>query len=142
MRRLQRNFNRDNILSASQEIAGLLDQWHRLTQEEAGAIQYATWPSLRKIQSAKAALQTRLTHAREKWASENPGQTLTAAGSNAFRMVIARLLSLEARNAELLAAKLRGAEARRESLNEAVRNLRNVHQKYSLKPAGALNCCS
>lgn len=129
-------------MSARQEVADLLDQWLQLTQAEAGAIQSATWPSLREIQAAKVCLQKRLTRATEKWEAENPGKVLAGPGKHLFRAQIGRLLSLETRNGALLATKLRRAHAQRESLNEAARNLRNVHQSYVLKPAGVWNCCS
>lgn len=126
-------------MSARQEMATLLEQWLQLTQAEAGAIESATWPSLREFQAAKACLQRRLTQAREKWEAENPGKVLARPGKHPFHTEIGRLLSLETRNGELLAAELRRVHAQRESLNEAVRNLRNVHQSYVLKPEGVLN---
>ncbi len=129
-------------MSARQQIADLLDQWLQLTQAEAGAIQSATWPSLRDIHADKATLQKRLTEAREKWETENSGKALGGPGKHPFYARIGKLLSLETRNAELLAAKLRHAHAQRESLNEAARNLRNVRQSYALKPAGVWNGCS
>jgi hypothetical protein len=129
-------------MAARQEMADLLDQWLQLTHAEAGAIQSAKWPSLKEIQAAKISLQKRLTQTREKWESENSGETLAGLVKHPFRAEIGRLLSLETRNADLLAAKLRKAHAQRESLNEAARNLRNVHQSYVAKSAGLLNCRS
>jgi hypothetical protein len=129
-------------MSARQEIADLLEQWLQLTQAEAGAIQSETWPSLQEIQAAKMCLQKRLTQAREKWEAENPGRVLAAAGKHPFYAEMGRLVSLETRNGELLAAKLRRVHAERESLNEAARNLRNVHQSYVLKQEGVWNCYS
>jgi len=129
-------------MAARQEMADLLDQWLQLTHAEAGAIQSATWPSLKDIQAAKVTLQKRFNQTREKWESENSGKTSQDTVNNPFRAEIGRLLSLETRNAGLLAAKLRRAHAQRESLNEAARNLRNVHQTYVSKSAGLLNCRS
>jgi predicted ATPase len=126
-------------MSARQEIAGLLEQWLELTQAEAAAIRSETWPSLKEIQAAKTSLQKRLSEAREKWASESPGEAFACACKHPFFAEIARLLSLETRNAELLAARLRRACAKRESMNEAARNLRNVRQSYVVKPAGVWN---
>jgi hypothetical protein len=129
-------------MSARQAIADLLEKWLQLTQAEAAAIQSETWPSLREIQAAKACLQKRLTQAREKWEAENPGKVLAGPGKHPFCAELGRLLSLETRNGELLASKLRRAHAERESLNEAARNLRNVRQSYALKPEGVWNCYS
>ncbi len=129
-------------MAARQEMAALLDQWLQLTHAEAGAIESAKWPSLKDIQAAKVCLQKRLTQTREKWEAEYPGNTLAGPVKHSFRAEIGRLLSLETRNADLLAAKLRQAHAQRESLNEAARNLRNVHQTYVSKSTGLLNCRS
>ncbi|HUD49550.1 MAG TPA: hypothetical protein VMR33_22175 [Candidatus Baltobacteraceae bacterium] len=129
-------------MGARQEIANLLEHWLQLSQAEAGAIRSASWPSLREIQAAKAGLQKHLSQARQKWESENPGEVLAGPGKHPFYAELRKLLSLETRNGELLAAQLRRARARRESLNEALRNLRNLHQSYVSKPRGVLNCYS
>jgi hypothetical protein len=129
-------------MAARQEMAELLDQWLQLTRAETGAIENGTWPSLRGTQAAKVSLQKRLSEAREKWRVENPGKLVTGPVKHPFYAVIGRLLSLETRNAALLAGKLRQAHARRESLKEAAGNLRKVQQSYVLKSAGLLNCSS
>jgi hypothetical protein len=129
-------------MAARQEIAELLDQWLQLTRAETGAIENGTWPSLREIQTAKVSLQKRLGEAREKWQAENPGKLVAGPVKHPFYAVIGRLLSLETRNAALLAGKLRRAHTKRESLKEAARNLRKVQQSYVLKSAGLLNCSS
>jgi hypothetical protein len=129
-------------MSAQQEMASILEQWRQLTQAEAGAIQSAAWPSLREIQAAKVSLQKHLTQAGEKWEAEKPGNVLAVPRKHPFYAKLVRLLSLETRNAELLAAQLRRAHAHRESLNEAVRKLQNVHQSYVSKPEGVWNCYS
>ena len=50
---------------------------------------------------------------------------------------------MEARNAELLAARLRKTPGfEKKSLDDAARNLRNIRQTYALKPAGMWNCYS
>jgi hypothetical protein len=126
-------------MTAQQEMAGLLEQWLQLTRAEAGAIQYATWPDLRNIQAAKASLQKLLTDAKERWNRENPGRASAPPDEHPLYTVVCRLLSMETRNAEALAAKLRQANARKESLDEAARNLRNVRQSYASKPEGILN---
>ncbi len=129
-------------MNSQQETAKILEQWFHLSQAEAGAIQRADWPALREIQAAKALLQTRLASAREKWAAENPAPTSPAQGKHPFHAELGRLISLATRNGELLVAQLRRARAERESLNEAVRNLRKVHRHYVLKPKEVLNCYS
>lgn len=129
-------------MAARQEMAELLDQWLQLTRAETGAIENGTWASLRETQAAKVSLQKRLSEAREKWRAENPGKLVAGPVKHPFYTVIGRLLSLETRNAALLAGKLRQAHAKRESLKDAARNLRKVQQSYVFKSAGLLNCSS
>jgi hypothetical protein len=69
-----------------------------------------------------------------KWVAENP----PVAGNLApkpFRAEIGRLISLEARNAELLAAQMRRARAQQETVDNAWRNLRKIQRSYVRKPA-------
>ena len=129
-------------MSAQQEITRILEQWHQLTQAEASAIQSAAWASLKGIQAAKTDLQNQLSRAEEKWEVENPGNAFSTPGKHPFRAELGRLVSMATRNGELLVAQLRRAEAKRESLNEAFRNLRNVQRSYNLRPQGAWNCYS
>lgn len=129
-------------MSAREEMAKILEQWLQLTRAEGGAIESAAWPCLKEIQAAKSSLQNQLSRAKEKWEAENPGAMFSGPDKHPFRAELGRLLSLETRNEELLAAQLRRAHAAKESLNEAVRNLRNVQQTYVLKRAGILNCYS
>ncbi|HZQ45842.1 MAG TPA: hypothetical protein VFC07_02425 [Verrucomicrobiae bacterium] len=130
-------------MSTQQEMAKLLEQWLRLTEAEAGAIQSAAWLVLREVQAAKTSLQSRLAQAREKWELENPGHgSKTGPVLHPFHAELGRLLSLETRNGELLAAQVRRAQAEKESLKETVRNLRNVQRTYASKPQGAWNCYS
>lgn len=126
-------------MNARQEMAKLLEQWLRLTQAEAGAIQSAAWPVLREMQAAKIPLQTRLTQVRAKWESENSGNDTS---KHPFHAELGRLISLETRNSELLAAQVRRAQAEKESLKEAVHNLRKIQRSYVAKPPEAWVCYS
>ncbi len=128
-------------MSARPEIAKILEQWLQLSKAEAGAIQSTAWASLKEIQAAKTGLQKQFARAKEKWEAENPSE-FSSPDKYPFRAELGRLASLATRNGELLAAQLRRAEAKRESLKEAFRNLRKVQQSYSAKAHGALNCYS
>jgi hypothetical protein len=129
-------------MNAQQETAKILEQWLQLSQAEAGAIQRAAWADLKEIQAAKTHLQKDLAQARKKWEAENAGNTLSNSGKHPFHAELGRLISLATRNGELLAAQLRRAHAKRDSLNEAIRNLRKVQRSYSAKARGVLNCYS
>jgi len=127
-------------MSARKDISKLLEQWLQLTQAEGGAIQAASWAKVKKIQADKSRLQKNLAEAQGDWARENPDANPQ---TNPFRAELARLISLEARNAELLAAQLRRAEADRVSLDHAYRNLRRIQRSYIRKqPPVAWQCYS
>jgi hypothetical protein len=112
-------------MSARQDLAVLLEQWFQFTQAEGAAIESAAWAEVREIQARKAALQKALAEVELRLGRENSG-----AARNTFRATVGRLISLEARNAELLAAQLRRARAQQESLNEAERNLHKIQRSY------------
>jgi len=85
-------------------------------------------------------LQRSLAIAREKWTVENP-----RAGDSAmhFRAELGRLISLEVRNAELMAAQLGRARQKRETIAQAWRNLRKIERSYVFpRTATAWNCYS
>ncbi len=117
--------------------AGLLEQWFQLTQGEAKAILLGDWSSVREIQVAKSKLREPITELRDKWEDENSGAALPGSGREAFCRAVARLISLETRNGELLAARLRRTRLESESLDQALLNLRNIRRSYSRnrKPA-------
>jgi hypothetical protein len=120
-------------MSARQDIGQLLEQWRRLTQEEAAAIQSADWPSLAQIQTAKAGLQKNLELERQRRSQDSP-----ASGQPAIQAQIARLISLETRNTELLAAQTLRARAEQAALDQAQRTLRKIQRSYSFqsRPTG------
>ena len=122
-------------MSARQDINQLLGHWRKLTDAEAGAIQAAAWAALRDIQSSKNALQATISAALEKWSAENG--VPASAGNHPFRAEVSRLLSLETRNAELLAAQIRRAKAEKQTMADTVRNLRRLRLSYGEKPAKA-----
>jgi hypothetical protein len=129
-------------MTAQQEMAGLFERWLKLTQAEAGAIENAAWSALGEIQAAKDSLQKLLSDVKLKWNSENPRRASSPPEENPFYPVICRLLSMETRNAELLASKINEARATKKSLDDAVRNLQNIRQSYAVKPAGLWTCYS
>lgn len=120
-------------MSARQELAGLLEQWHQLSQDEGAAIEAANWAKVAEIQAAKARLQPAIT--RQK--------TLFTGANNPFTMQLGRLLSLEARNSELLATQLRRAVTEKAGLDQAQQNLRRLRHSYVQRTGmPALSCYS
>jgi hypothetical protein len=124
-------------MNAREDIARLLEEWRTLTQAEGAAIRSATWAKLREIQARKVDLQKSLAFAEANWLAENPA----AVSSKPFQLEIGRLISLESRNAELLAAQLRRARLDQERLEQAGRNLRKVRSSYTLGRASTAWQC-
>ena len=112
-------------MSARQDMAVLLEQWLQFTEAEGVAIESAAWSRVREIQSRKAALKKSLAEVELRWLREN-----SSAVPKPFRAEVGRLISLETRNADLLAAQLRRAQAEQESLNDATRNLHKIQRSY------------
>jgi hypothetical protein len=117
-------------MSARQDISGLLERWRRLTEAEGDAIQKAAWPALKEIQAAKAALQADIDAALGKWAGESGRAGMTNPIGEVFRNEVNRLVSLEIRNRELLAAQLQRARREKEALGQSIRTLRKVRRLY------------
>ncbi|HZM03029.1 MAG TPA: hypothetical protein VFC44_08385 [Candidatus Saccharimonadales bacterium] len=117
-------------MNARQDIARLLEQWLQLTQEEGAAIKAALWPAVKRIQAQKAALQTPLTEAAQRWAEEDSSNGGLNAALQPFRAEVGRILSLLTRNGEALAAQLRRAQAEQELLDQATRNLSKIEGSY------------
>ena len=107
-------------MSASNEIAGILEQWLQLTRAEGAAIQSANWAAVKQIQARKASLQKSF---KEAAGSVNPV-------SNLLRAKAGRIISLLARNSEVLAVQLRRARARQKTLDDVKRNLQRIQRSY------------
>jgi hypothetical protein len=114
-------------MSARQDLDEFLGEWRRLTQAEAAAIQSASWSGVAAIQSAKSALQQSLSDALKRLVAET-GSPLPA--NHPLRAEAGRLISLENRNADLLAEQIRHAEARMKSQSGVLLNLRRLHLTY------------
>jgi len=123
-------------MSAHHEVNSLLAQWLQLTQSEADAIQSAAWNRVSDLQTAKASLQSSLTAALQHWTFENGRAELS--GDHPFRAQVSRLLSLESRNAQLVATQVRRAHLEMEQRADGLRNLRRLRQSYVHKSDGGL----
>jgi hypothetical protein len=122
-------------MSALQDISQLLEQWLHYTEAETSAIQSAAWPALHEIQEAKSGLQKSVTDALDRWALENHIDTATRArADHPFRCEVNRLISLEARNSQLLSAQFHAKLEEKKSRDEAVLNLRRVRRSYGRMP--------
>ncbi len=122
-------------------MALLLRQWLQFSRAESAAILAAAWPKLRQIQSAKAALRQPLDEAFRQWQSTGPAATASAAARRPFRAQVARLIALEAGNAQLLAVRRDQAREKLLRLERAGRNLRNLRRSYA-PPSPPVACNS
>jgi hypothetical protein len=127
-------------MTPREQTARLLQQWLEMTRAESQAIQSAAWPKLREIQSGKAGLREPLDQAFRQWKSGRP--TVPASDAeNPFRAQVARLIALEAHNAQLLAGRREKARERQLHLERAAQNLRNVRRSYA-PPSPPVACNS
>ncbi len=121
-------------MTAREAIAQLLDQWLHLTQRESHAIQAGDWKGLTTIQEAKAALQRPLGTTLAHWTGGNGVAGNPDDNEPFFRPMIDRLLTLETRNLESLAARKQGALERKLLIEQSARNLRMVRDSYAREP--------
>jgi hypothetical protein len=121
-------------MSALHDISKLLGQWLEFTEAETAAIQSSAWPSLHEIQKAKSGLQTSITAAMGELAREGKSDAVSGRADHPFRTEVNRLISLEARNSQLLSVKYRAALNEKKSRDHAIRNLRKVRRSYGQKP--------
>jgi hypothetical protein len=117
-------------MTPPEHIARLLQQWLQMTRAESQAIQAAAWPKLREIQSGKAGLRQPLAQAFRQWKSGQPSVPASSA-ENPFRAQVARLIALEAHNAQFLAGRREKARQQQLQLERAAQNLRNLRRSYA-----------
>jgi hypothetical protein len=121
-------------MTPSEHMAKLLQQWQQMTRAESAAIQAAAWPKLREIQSRKASLRQPLDEAFRQWKAGEPAGAGRAGGGRLFRAEVARLIALEAHNAQLLAERRAKAREQQLHLERAAQNLRNLRRCYAPPP--------
>ena len=112
-------------------ISRYLDRWLHLTQLESKAIERADWSELSDIQTAKAALQRPLRTSLEEWNARSSSAESNGASEPFFRKMVDHLLTLENKNADLLAARKQAALERKHLAEQAARNLRLVRDSYA-----------
>jgi hypothetical protein len=111
-------------MTKAAELSKHLANWLQLTEAETEAIQACQWRKLAEIQTSKARLQS--------WLSP---ETCAQAGSRQLADQIGKLVSLEARNQELLAMQQRKVRQKHEDLERANRNVHRLQLSYSRPPA-------
>ena len=121
-------------MNARARLAELLDKWLQLTHREFQAIEGGVWKELAGVQALKNALQDPLRDALDDWKNENRTAGAATEDEAIFRSTVDRLLTLETRSAELLAARRQKALERKSLIEQAGRNLRMVRDSYARNP--------
>jgi prefoldin subunit 5 len=115
-------------MNARQELAGIMEQWLQLTQDEGAAIQRSQWQALKRIQARKSALRSSFTEAVQKCAEASGTRHPVL---KPFQARAAKIMALLNRNAAALSAQLSRARARQEKLNQTRGNLQKIQRSYA-----------
>ena len=121
-------------MTADHELTKAYQEWHRLAEAEAQAIQACNWSLLAACQMALRNLQTRITKistaARMEWKKMGTARKTREAQINTM---IRELIQLEKRNDTLLKSIRETAKQRLEELDHASNNLKRIQRSYSSK---------
>ena len=109
-------------MSAADELAALYEQWRNLTEDEGRSVEAGDWSEVENFQSAKRRLQPRISEVSQRLDAETHERQ--------FRPVVEGLMELERCNSTTLLRKRRAAERQRLELDQASRNLRQLHKSY------------
>jgi hypothetical protein len=118
-------------MSAEQALLNAYSEWHRLAKAEGNAIRMRNWNFLLECQQALKKLQpfiSQLTFAaRSEWKKSD---TDYFKKEKAIHAVVSKLVELGQRNKISLQAAREAAQAKREQLTEAGRNLKRLQLSY------------
>jgi len=117
-------------VKAQREISGLLESWRELSQAEGAAIRSASWGTVKELQAAKMELRTSLNEALKLLERETANNPSAAREKELIRAEAKKLISLEARNQDLLAEQRRRAATAKAELEKSRVNLKKVRQSY------------
>ena len=119
-------------MNADHELTEAYQEWRRLAEAEGQAIQSCNWGLLAACQKALEHLQTRITSiskaARAEWKKMGVARKQREEQINT---TIYQLIELEKRNNTLLRSIRETAQQRLEDLDQAGKNLKRIHRKYS-----------
>ena len=120
----------------AEKLLGCLAEWNALTRQESLAIERDDWTSLERAQTSKQALQRILDELLA------PMGRVGSAGRWGSPEIKSKVLSLleqlkagERENASALDRKLSQKRQGIENLNQATRNLRQIHRAYGSGPS-------
>lgn len=128
---------------AKKNLVAAYQSWEQLTQTEGAAIQGDDWSGVHECQQTKKDLQREIIHLTEAAQAEciEAGHD-TKIFERDMRRIINNLITLESRNAELLAGRRAVADVAKADLDQAAHNLRRVQKSYSPPTAPLWNTYS
>jgi hypothetical protein len=124
-------------MRAEQALLEAYAEWHRLAEAEGNAIHLRDWNFLLECQEVIKKIQPLVTQltlaAREEWKKSGAD---CAAKEKIIHATVWELIELGRRNQMLLQAARAAAQAKREELEQASRNLKRLQASYvSARPA-------
>ena len=107
----------------------LLTEWRRLTERETHAILAGDWKGVSDQQSRKQQLMQEIAQLK---ASARTADSARASGleGRSLDSLVAELMTLEARNRDLLSTQHQNAQVELHRLNRTARNLQGVRRAY------------
>lgn len=128
---------------AKKSLFNAYSEWEQLTQAESAAISGGDWTRVAQCQSEKQKLQKQIISLTESAQAECIETGLDAKHfERDLRPIINNLISMESRNAELIATRRHAAEVERIELDTASSNLKRVQKSYSAPAAPVWNSYS
>lgn len=128
---------------AKKNLFEAYETWSQLTQAESAAIEASDWARVAECQSSKQVLQKQIISLTESAQAECIETGLNSTHfERDLRPIINSLISMETRNAELIAVKRQAADVEKLGLDQASNNLRRVQKSYSPPTAAVWNSYS
>jgi hypothetical protein len=117
-------------MESASHLWELYEEWKRLTLAEGAAISVSDWPQVRRCQSAKKELQSRIIRCTEitKGACASPLEQEQI--DTHVRSFVNELIVLETQNNSILQARLENLARERSEIDRTASRLRQVHKSY------------
>jgi hypothetical protein len=112
------------------DLLHLLEEWKAITAAEHQAILIDDWPELEALQARKTLFQDLISKAEENVFTDQLRPETKLQIKAQLRAFAEQLLSLEAKNREILAEKLAVVDNALKEMDKKTRSLRHVHKAY------------
>jgi hypothetical protein len=112
-------------MNIERTLLALCEEWRTLSEAEGDAIQASDWARVQKCQKDKHELQEQIRRASSQILEQGRPSL------DQFRAIAKKLLALEVKNRQSLALQQEKARRYQRELQQAERNLRQVHRAYA-----------